>query len=162
VKTPIEINVVAETLPERTNYRKTSPNQRLAESRTLLSFSSLAPGSFKAEGKGGGLTEGDVLYVSLKGSKTLSLPLVVAKISYLIEPADHWQAELHGEPFGQLKIHVWQVKCDVCQTTTPLEFVSRSEDSSDEQVFHAETRLVALGWKKSEGQHICPGCAKTH
>lgn len=156
----IAINLVARELPDRTNYRKTSPNVRTEHSNALLSFSTHSQGRFSATGKGVGLSTGDVIYVSLKGSKTLSLPLTVDQVSYLIEPSDQWQAELSGEEFGSLNILTWQVKCDVCQESYPLEFVSRECDDSDAQVQHAESRLIALGWRKSESKHICPDCSE--
>ncbi|MFC3151155.1 hypothetical protein ACFOEK_08950 [Litoribrevibacter euphylliae] len=155
----IAINLIGDDIPLQKNYRKTSPGKRSADANSLLSFTSLNPGSFSAEGKGKGLEVGETVFVSLKGSKTLSLPLMIKSITYLIEPADHWQAELEGESFGSLNIYTWQVNCDSCQQPYPLEFVSRSDDDSSAQIFHAETRLTALGWLLDNGQHICPVCA---
>lgn len=154
----IDINLIGDDIPDGKDYRKTSPNTRSEQSNVLLSFASQKPGCFNAEGRGQGLQADDVVFVSLKGSKTLTLPLTIKRVIYLIEPPDHWQAELIGEEFGSLNIHTWQVKCDSCQQQYPLEFVSRHLDDAGAQVFHAESRLSALKWLLQGDKHICPEC----
>ena len=156
----IGINLVGLELEAQYDYCKTSPNQRNRSSNHLISFTSVACGVFEAEGRGEGLKDGDTLYFSLKGSKGLILPLKVESLRYLIEPSDQWQASLKGDAFESLSIFTWQVQCNSCEHQEPLEFACRSGDSQENQVFHAETRLKALGWSVTSGKHLCPTCRK--
>jgi len=157
----IGINLVGLELEAQYDYCKTSPNQRSRASNHLISFTSVSSGVFEAEGRGEGLKNGDTLYFSLKGSKGLVFPLEVESLRYLIEPNDQWHASLIGEAFEALSIFTWQVQCNVCEHQESLEFVCRSEDSQEVQVFHAETRLQTLGWSVQSGKHLCPECRKS-
>ena len=116
-------------------------------------------GAYRAEGRGEGLEVGDTLYLTLKGSKDLSLEFLIEDIRYFIEPVDQWQAELRGVAFETLSIFTWQVICDECQLTYPLEFVCNLGDSQEAQVFHARSRLKALKWLVNDQKHVCPTCA---
>lgn len=153
----ILINTTSPECETRFDYRGSKKKKVLG--RELQAIKTVKQGFYQAEGRGEGLTVGDTLYLNLKGSKHLTLPLTIAELRYLIEPSDHWQATLTGEPFKALQIYTWQVVCDDCQQSFPLEFVSRHGDNDEEKAFHATTRLTTLQWQTQSEKHVCPECS---
>ena len=149
----IGINTLSPQCDLRFDYRSTKKNQN-----ELISIKTLRKGVYQVEGKGIGLEIGDTLRVSLKGSKSLSLALVITELRYLIEPNDQWLAQLEGEAFEELQIYTWKVVCDRCEVVSPLEFVSRLGDDDQTKAQHATSRLKALMWGVCEGKHVCPEC----
>ena len=88
---------------------------------TLIECRALAPGLYQVTGNGGSIQAGDVLIVSLKGSKSLSMRLSVDKVRHLINPRGQWVAVTKGPVFGELAIHEWQVNCDTAgRVPTPF------------------------------------------
>lgn len=155
----IYINTIKPDLPSRLDYRK--GNKARVGENALISFQGLSHQLFAVEGRGEGLAIGDEVFFTLKNSKTLVLPLLIKRIDYLIEPSDHWKAELEAaQAFDTLSIYTWQVECNVCHTVYPLEFVVWPESDQSEQVNQAEIRLAALGWGSESGKHICVKCQK--
>ncbi|KTC39522.1 hypothetical protein AO269_06585, partial [Pseudomonas putida] len=81
---------------------------------TLIECRALMPGRYQVTGNGGSIHNGDTLLVTLKGSKDLSMRLVVEKVRHLINPPGQWVAVATGPVFGELAIHQWKVNCDSC------------------------------------------------
>ena len=63
---------------------------------TLNECRALSPGRYQVTGTGGSIKADDVLLVSLKGSKTLSMRLTVEKVRHLINPPGQWLAVARG------------------------------------------------------------------
>ena len=81
----------------------------LNPAHTLTECRALAPGRYQVTGNGGSIRSGDVLIVTLKGSRDLSQRLTVEKVRHLINPPGQWMAVASGPVFHELEILNWQV-----------------------------------------------------
>ena len=133
-------------------YTLLNPQHTLTECRAL------APGRYQVTGNGGAIQAGDTLLVTLKGSRELSMSLVVEKVRHLINPPGQWLAVASGPVFRELAIHNWQVDCDSCNTRIDLEFAVDASLGAKAQPAAAEQRLREIGWHSHEGRHYCPAC----
>ena len=97
-------------------YTLMNPQHTLTECRALT------PGRYQVTGNGGSIRANDLLLVTLKGSKDLSMRLTVETVRHLINPPGQWTAMTTGPVFGELAIHTWQVNCDSCDTVLEFEF----------------------------------------
>jgi len=69
----------------------------LSPQHTLIECRALVPGRYQVTGNGGSIKHGDVLIVTLRGSKTLSMRLTVeGDARYSIRPAGQWVAMAQG------------------------------------------------------------------
>ena len=127
---------------------------------TLIECRALAPGLYQVTGNGGSIQAGDVLIVSLKGSKTLSMRLSVDKVRHLINPRGQWVAVTKGPVFGELAIHEWQVNCDACAKEPKFEFAVDAKLGTKAQKPAATARIAELGWSTEGSKHLCPQCQK--
>ena len=127
---------------------------------TLIECRALAPGLYQVTGNGGSIQAGDVLIVSLKGSKTLSMRLSVDKVRHLINPRGQWVAVTKGPVFGELAIHEWQVNCDACAKELKFEFAVDAKLGTKAQKPAATARIAELGWSTEGSKHQCPQCQK--
>ncbi|MEC4238343.1 hypothetical protein [Pseudomonas sp. DSV-1] len=127
---------------------------------TLIECRALAPGLYQVTGNGGSIQAGDVLIVSLKGSKSLSMRLSVDKVRHLINPRGQWVAVTKGPVFGELAIHEWQVKCDTCAKELKFEFAVDAKLGTKAQKPAASARIAELGWSTEGSKHVCPQCQK--
>jgi len=127
---------------------------------TLIECRALAPGLYQVTGNGGSIQAGDVLIVSLKGSKTLSMRLSVDKVRHQINPRGHWLAVPKGPVFGELAIHEWQVNCDACAKELKFEFAVDAKLGTKAQKPAATARIAELGWSTEGSKHLCPQCQK--
>ena len=127
---------------------------------TLIECRALAPGLYQVTGNGGSIQAGDVLIVSLKGSKTLSMRLSVDKVRHLINPRGQWVAVTKGPVFGELAIHEWQVNCDACAKELKFEFAVDAKLGTKAQKPAASARIAELGWSTEGSKHLCPQCQK--
>ena len=125
---------------------------------TLIECRALAPGLYQVTGNGGSIQAGDVLIVSLKGSKTLSMRLSVDKVRHLINPRGQWVAVTKGPVFGELAIHEWQVNCDACAKELKFEFAVDAKLGTKAQKPAATARIAELGWSTEGSKHVCPQC----
>lgn len=125
---------------------------------TLNECRALSPGRYQVTGTGGSIKADDVLLVSLKGSKTLSMRLTVEKVRHLINPPGQWLAVARGPAFRELAIHTWQVGCDQCQARLDFEFAVDASLGRKALAPAAEERIHELGWSSREGKHLCPKC----
>ena len=125
---------------------------------TLIECRALAPGLYQVTGNGGSIQAGDVLIVSLKGSKTLSMRLSVDKVRHLINPRGQWVAVTKGPVFGELAIHEWQVNCDACAKELKFEFAVDAKLGTKAQKPAATARIAELGWSTDGSKHLCPQC----
>lgn len=130
----------------------------LAPQHTLTECRSLKPGHYQVTGNGGNIQPGDVLVVSLKGSRELSMELAVTSVRHLINPPGQWTATATGPVFHELAIHDWQVQCDGCGSLLQLEFAVDSSLGKEAEVPAAEARLQELGWVNRHGRHLCRNC----
>jgi hypothetical protein len=133
-------------------YTLLNPQHTLTECRAL------APGRYQVTGNGGAVQAGDTLLVTLKGSKDLSMSLVVDKVRHLINPPGQWTAVASGPAFRELAILNWQVDCDDCGKRIDLEFAADASLGSQAHTPAAEQRLAELGWASPGGKHHCPAC----
>lgn len=127
---------------------------------TLIECRALAPGLYQVTGNGGSIQAGDVLIVSLKGSKTLSMRLSVDKVRHLINPRGQWVGVTKGPVFGELAIHEWQVNCDACAKELKFEFAVDAKLGTKAQKPAATARIAELGWSTEGSKHVCPQCQK--
>ncbi|PWB32863.1 hypothetical protein DCO48_12130 [Pseudomonas sp. SDI] len=125
---------------------------------TLIECRSLLPGRYQVTGNGGSIQKGDVLLVTLKGSKTLSMRLSVESVRHLINPSGQWVAVASGPVFGELAIHSWQVNCNSCEATLDFEFAVDAKLGKKAQQPAAVARIAELGWRTKGDTHQCPQC----
>lgn len=133
-------------------YNLLNPQHTLTECRAL------APGHYQVTGNGGSIQPGDSLLVTLKGSRELSMRLVVDKVRHLINPPGQWVAVAKGPAFRELSIHNWQVNCDGCGVQLDFEFAVDGVQGEAARAPAAEARIAELGWHHLAGRHLCPSC----
>ncbi|NBA98488.1 hypothetical protein [Pseudomonas sp. R5(2019)] len=125
---------------------------------TLIECRALVPGRYQVTGNGGSIKNNDVLLVTLKGSKTLSMRLTIETVRHLINPAGQWVAVASGPVFGELAIHQWKVQCDACPTELDFEFAVDAKLGTKAQQPAAVARIQELGWTTLGDKHRCPKC----
>ncbi len=125
---------------------------------TLIECRALAAGRYQVTGNGGSIQKGDVLLVTLKGSKDLSMRLTVESVRHLINPRGQWVAVASGPVFGELEILTWQVKCDACEAVLDFEFAVDGKLGNKARQPAARARIAELGWVSRGEQHLCPRC----
>lgn len=130
----------------------------LNPAHTLTECRALAPGRYQVTGNGGSIRTGDVLIVTLKGSRDLSQHLTVDKVRHLISPPGQWVAVCRGPVFRELAILNWQVDCDGCGKRLDFEFAVDAALSESARAPAAQARIVELGWRERDGSHFCPNC----
>ncbi len=130
----------------------------LNPAHTLTECRALAPGRYQVTGNGGSIRSGDVLIVTLKGSRDLSQRLTVDKVRHLISPPGQWVAVCHGPVFRELAILNWQVDCDGCDKRLDFEFAVDAALGESARAPAAQARIVELGWRERDGSHFCPHC----
>ena len=133
-------------------YSLMNPQHTLIECRTL------APGRYQVTGNGGSIRADDVLLVTLKGSKDLSMRLTVENVRHLLKPMGQWVAMASGPVFGELAIHSWQVNCDSCAKELNFEFAVDAKLGKTAEQPAATARIAELGWKAVGDKHLCPKC----
>ncbi|MBF8780771.1 hypothetical protein [Pseudomonas fulva] len=125
---------------------------------TLIECRALVPGRYQVTGNGGAIQRGDVLLVTLKGSRELSMRLVVESVRHLINPSGQWVAVASGPVFNELEIRQWQVKCDRCQSVLDFEFAVDAKLGAKARQSAASARIAELGWASQGERHLCPDC----
>ncbi len=133
-------------------YTLMSPQHTLIECRALV------PGRYQVTGNGGSIRANDVLLVTLKGSKDLSMRLMVDTVRHLINPVGQWVAVASGPVFGELAIHQWQVNCDSCSKQLDFEFAVDAKLGEKARKPAASARIAELGWSSEGEHHRCPKC----
>ncbi|AMB85878.1 hypothetical protein AWM79_11410 [Pseudomonas agarici] len=133
-------------------YNLMSPQHTLTECRALM------PGRYQVTGNGGSIRIDDVLLVTLKGSKDLSMRLTVETVRHLINPPGQWTAMTRGPVFSELAIHQWQVNCDGCARELNVEFAVDAKLGVPAQKPAATARIAELGWTTRGEKHLCPKC----
>ncbi len=127
---------------------------------TLIECRALVPGRYQVTGNGGSVKSGDVLLVTLKGSRDLSMRLNVDKVRHLINPTGQWVAVAQGPVFTELSILNWQVKCDGCAKQLDFEFAVDAALGKKAHAPAAEARINELHWQNRNGRHLCQACQK--
>ncbi|MCQ4235764.1 hypothetical protein NAV31_18915 [Pseudomonas stutzeri] len=130
----------------------------LNPAHTLTECRALAPGRYQVTGNGGSIRSGDVLIVTLKGSRDLSQHLTVDKVRHLISPPGQWVAVCRGPVFRELAILNWQVDCDGCGKRLDFEFAVDAALGESARAPAAQARIVELGWRERDGGHFCSNC----
>ncbi|MCQ4267627.1 MULTISPECIES: hypothetical protein [Pseudomonas] len=130
----------------------------LNPAHTLTECRALAPGRYQVTGNGGSIRTGDVLIVTLKGSRDLSQHLTVDKVRHLISPPGQWVAVCRGPVFRELAILNWQVDCDGCGKRLDFEFAVDAALGESARAPAAQARIVELGWRERDGGHFCSNC----
>ena len=125
---------------------------------TLIECRALVPGRYQVTGNGGSIQKDDVLLVTLKGSKTLSMRLTVESVRHLINPSGQWVAVASGPAFKELEIHQWQVNCDSCDAVLDFEFALEGKLGKKTSHPAANARIAELGWASKGDKHLCPRC----
>ncbi|MEH6352365.1 hypothetical protein [Pseudomonas sp. 3JA] len=125
---------------------------------TLTEVRALAPGRYQVTGNGGSIQANDVLLVTLKGSKDLSMRLTVDTVRHLLKPMGQWTAMTTGPVFGELAIHTWQVNCDSCAKELSFEFAVDAKLGVKAEKPAASARIAELGWITVGEKHLCPKC----
>ncbi|HKS12151.1 MAG TPA: hypothetical protein VJS90_03840 [Pseudomonas sp.] len=136
-------------------YTLFNPQHTLIECRALL------PGRYQVTGNGGSIRKSDVLLVTLKGSRDLSMRLTVESVRHLINPSGQWVAVASGPVFGELEILNWQVKCDSCDAVLDFEFAVDGKLGNKARQPAATARIAALGWTSRGDKHLCPRCQES-
>ena len=132
----------------------------LNPAHTLTECRALAPGRYQVTGNGGSIRNGDVLIVTIKGSRDLSQRLTVDKVRHLISPPGQWVAVAKGPVFRELGIYNWQVKCDGCARQLDFEFAADIALGETARAAAASARIAELGWRSEGDRQLCPACAK--
>ncbi|MBD1553259.1 hypothetical protein [Pseudomonas typographi] len=130
----------------------------LTPQHTLIECRALTPGRYQVTGNGGAIHAGDVLLVTLKGSRELFMRLAVDKVRHLINPVGRWTAVANGPAFKELAIHNWSVNCDACGNSLAFEFAVDATLGEAAKGAAAEARIAELGWREEGGKHFCPRC----
>lgn len=130
----------------------------LNPAHTLTECRALSAGRYQVTGTGGSIHSGDELLVTLKGSRDLCLKLKVDKVRHLLTPPGQWLAVASGPVFAELAILDWKVDCDHCGKQLDFEFAVDAALGEKARVPAAEQRIVELGWRSRENQHLCPTC----
>ncbi len=130
----------------------------LNPAHTLTECRALALGRYQVTGNGGSIRTGDVLIVTLKGSRDLSQHLTVDKVRHLISPPGQWVAVCRGPVFRELAILNWQVDCDGCGKRLDFEFAVDAALGESARAPAAQARIVELGWRERDGGHFCSNC----
>lgn len=130
----------------------------LSPAHTLTECRALAPGRYQVTGNGGSIQAGDGLLVTLKGSRDLSMRLVVEKVRHLINPPGQWLAVAKGPVFNELSILQWGVDCNGCGAHLDFEFAVDAKLGAAARTPAAEARITELGWRHQAGHHLCPRC----
>ena len=125
---------------------------------TLIECRALVPGRYQVTGNGGSIQRGDVLLVTLKGSKSLSMRLTVESVRHLINPHGQWVAVASGPAFTELEILQGQVTCDQCQAVLDVEFAVDATLGAKARKPAVTARLAELGWATQGQGHLCPAC----
>ncbi|MDF0730003.1 hypothetical protein P0Y43_04565 [Pseudomonas entomophila] len=125
---------------------------------TLIECRALVPGRYQVTGNGGSIQKDDVLLVTLKGSKDLSMRLTVETVRHLINPRGQWVAVASGPAFNELEILNWKVKCDSCASELDFEFAVDAKLGKKGQQPAARARVAELGWASQGEGHLCPRC----
>lgn len=125
---------------------------------TLIECRALVPGRYQVTGNGGSIQKDDVLLVTLKGSKDLSMRLTVESVRHLINPRGQWVAVASGPVFNELEILNWKVKCNSCQAELDFEFAVDGKLGNKARQPAASARIAELGWSSRGDQHLCPAC----
>lgn len=125
---------------------------------TLIECRALVPGRYQVTGNGGSIKKDDVLLVTLKGSKDLSMRLTVQTVRHLINPQGQWVAVASGPAFKELEVLTWQVKCDSCEAVLDVEFAVDSSLGKKARQPAANARIAELGWSSQGDKHLCPRC----
>ncbi|WP_339475171.1 MULTISPECIES: hypothetical protein [unclassified Pseudomonas] len=125
---------------------------------TLTEVRALAPGRYQVTGNGGSIQANDVLLVTLKGSKDLSMRLTVDTVRHLLKPMGQWTAMTTGPVFGELAIHTWKVSCDACAKELNFEFAVDAKLGVKAEKPAATARIAELGWTSVGEKHLCPQC----
>ncbi|BBP57846.1 hypothetical protein [Pseudomonas sp. St316] len=125
---------------------------------TLTEVRGLTPGRYQVTGNGGSIQVNDVLLVTLKGSKDLSMRLTVDTVRHLLKPMGQWTAMTTGPVFGELAIHTWQVNCDSCAKELSFEFAVDAKLGVKAEKPAATARIAELGWTTVGEKHLCPKC----
>lgn len=133
----------------------------LNPAHTLTECRALSPGRYQITGNGGSIQTRDILIVTLKGSRDLSMRLTVDKVRHLINPPGQWVATATGPVFRELAILEWKVNCDDCGTQVGFEFAVDASLGKAAQQPAAEARIAELGWRKVNETHLCPACQTT-
>lgn len=133
-------------------YTLFNPQHTLIECRALL------PGRYQVTGNGGSIQKNDVLLVTLKGSRDLSMRLTVESVRHLINPRGQWVAVASGPVFGELEILNWQVKCDGCYAVLDFEFAVDGKLGNKARQPAASARIATHGWASRGDRHLCPRC----
>lgn len=130
----------------------------LTPQHTLIECRAITPGRYQLTGNGGAIRPGDVLLVTLKGSRELFMRLTVDKARHLINPIGQWTAVASGPAFKELAIHTWGVDCDACGKHLDFEFAVDAALGDSAKASAAEARIAELGWRGDAGKHLCPAC----
>ena len=133
----------------------------LNPSHTLIECRTVAPGLYQVTGQGGGIQPGDTLICTVKGSRDLPLPLQVAKVRYLINPAGQWTASASGPDMRDKLVLGWSIRCDECAKEQAFEFLAEEQDNLEQRTARAVQRISQLGWTPRGDEHLCPGCSRT-
>ena len=128
---------------------------------TLIECRALAPGRYQVTGNGGSIQANDVLLVTLKGSKDLSMRLTVESVRHLINPRGQWVAVASGPVFNELEILTWQVECDRCDAVLSFEFAVDAKLGKAARQPAASARIAELGWTSRGEKHLCPRCQES-
>ena len=128
---------------------------------TLIECRALVPGRYQVTGHGGSIHEGDVLIVTLTGSKDLAMRLTVESVRHLINPRGQWVAVASGPVFNELEILTWKVECDSCDAVLDFEFAVDAKLGKAARQPAASARVAELGWASRGDKHLCPRCQES-
>ncbi|MBB3104964.1 hypothetical protein [Azomonas macrocytogenes] len=135
-------------------YALLNPVHNLTECRAIT------PGRYQVTGTGGSIRKGDILLVTLKGSRELSLRLTVEKIRYQLNPPGQWLAVANGPAFRELRIVEERLDCAACGKRLDMEVALDAALGKAAKLSAIAARLTEIGWQQQDGYCHCPACRK--
>jgi hypothetical protein len=123
----------------------------------LLGVVAKGEGVFEIKAKGDKPFEQDTLLVPIKGSKQMSLKMVVQTVEPLITPVGAWSARCLGPSQREFSLKNIDACCDQCGEDSQLEFIAFSGNDQND----ALAAMNLAGWNATFEKQVCPKCVSS-
>lgn len=123
----------------------------------LLGVVAKGEGVFEIKAKGHKPSEHDTLLVPIKGSRQMSLKMVVQAVEPLITPVGAWSARCLGPSQREFSLKNIDACCDQCGEDSQLEFIAFSGNDQND----ALAAMNLAGWNATFEKQVCPKCVSS-
>jgi len=135
-------------------YLESKEGSAAGSNTELLGVVAKGEGVFEIKAKGDKPVPNTVLLLPVKGSKQLSLKMVVQEVEPLITPIGAWSARCAGPNQREFSLKNIDACCDQCGEESQLEFIAYSGDDQND----ALAALNLAGWSATFEKQVCPKC----